>query len=87
MGFVSDSQEGVWSARFRYYAITDGIMALLTRHPARVKGIEGRRKDLQLTLGWCSAAEKLGEFLLISCLVTGTPDDVYYAKECKGTAA
>ena len=36
---------------FRYYAIADGIMALLTRHPGRVKGIEGRRKDLQLTLG------------------------------------
>ena len=35
---------------FRYYAIADGIMALLTRHPGRVKGIEGRRKDLQLTL-------------------------------------
>jgi len=29
---------------FRYYAIADGIMALLTRHPGRVKGIEGRRK-------------------------------------------
>jgi len=35
---------------FRYYAIADGIMALLTRHPGKVKVIEGRRKDLQLTL-------------------------------------
>ena len=35
---------------FRCYAIAEGIMALLTRHPGRVEGIEGRRKDLQLTL-------------------------------------
>jgi len=35
---------------FRYYAMADGIVALLTRHLGRV-GIEGRRKDLQLTLG------------------------------------
>ncbi len=35
----------------RYYAVAEWMMALLTRHPGRVKGIEGRRKDLQLTLG------------------------------------
>ena len=36
---------------FRYYAIAEGMMALLASDPGRVKGIEGRRKDLQLTLG------------------------------------
>ena len=53
---------------FRYYAIAEGIMALLTRHPGRVKGIEGRRKDLQLTLWLVLGAEKLGELLFYGLL-------------------
>ncbi len=36
---------------FRYYAIADGIMALLTRHPGRVVGRKDRGKKLQLALG------------------------------------
>ena len=36
---------------FRYYAIADGIMALLTRHPGRVVVRKDRGEKLQLTLG------------------------------------
>jgi hypothetical protein len=36
---------------FRYYAIADGIMSLLTRHPGGVRGREEREERWQLTLG------------------------------------